>query len=61
MAGQFGYEMDLGKLSEEETELVRQQIRQYKEIRSTIHFGDLYRRAPRLRARILHGSMFLLT
>lgn len=47
MAGQFGYEMDLGKLSEEETELVRQQIRQYKEIRSTIHFGDLYRlRSP---------------
>lgn len=47
MAGQFGYEMDLGKLSEEETELVRQQIRQYKEIRSAIHFGDLYRlRSP---------------
>ena len=47
MAGQFGYEMDLGKLSEEETELVRQQIRQYKEIRSTIHFGNLYRlRSP---------------
>ena len=39
--------MDLGKLSDEETELVRQQIRQYKEIRSTIHFGDLYRlRSP---------------
>lgn len=47
MTGQFGYEMDLGKLSDEETELVRQQIRQYKEIRSTIHFGDLYRlRSP---------------
>lgn len=47
ITGQFGYEMDLGKLSEEETELVRQQIRQYKEIRSTIHFGDLYRlRSP---------------
>ncbi len=47
MTGQFGYEMDLGKLSDEETELVRQQIRRYKEIRSTIHFGDLYRlRSP---------------
>ena len=47
MTGQFGYEMDLGKLSDEEMELVRQQIRQYKEIRSTIHFGDLYRlRSP---------------
>ena len=47
MTGQFGYEMDLGKLSDEETELVQQQIRQFKKIRSTIHFGDLYRlRSP---------------
>ena len=47
MAGQFGYEMDLSKLSGEEIELVRQQIKQYKTIRNTIHFGDMYRlRSP---------------
>lgn len=47
MTGQFGYEMDLGRLSDGELALVRQQIAQYKEIRNTIHFGDMYRlRSP---------------
>ncbi len=43
MAGQFGYELDLNNLSDEEIELVKQQIIQYKEIRETIHKGDMYR------------------
>lgn len=47
MTGQFGYEMDLGKLSDEELDIVRDQIATYKQIRDTIHFGDLYRlRSP---------------
>lgn len=43
MAGNFGYELDLTKLSEEEKELVKGQVALYKEIRETIQFGELYR------------------
>ena len=43
MAGQFGYELDLNLLSDEEIEAVKQQVSQYKEIRETIHKGDMYR------------------
>ncbi len=43
MAGQFGYELDLAKLSQEEFEEVKQQIITYKEIRKTVHNGDMYR------------------
>lgn len=43
MMGQFGYELDLGKLSEQEIEEVKQQISTYKEIRETVHKGDMYR------------------
>ncbi len=43
MAGQFGYELDLTKLSDEEFEEVRGQIKQYKEICETVHKGDMYR------------------
>lgn len=43
MAGQFGYELDLATLSEEEFEEVKGQIKKYKEIREIIHKGDMYR------------------
>lgn len=43
MAGQFGYELDLNTLTYEEIKLVKEQIKQYKELRETIHKGDMYR------------------
>jgi alpha-galactosidase len=43
MAGNFGYEMDLTKLTEEEKEIVKKQVALYKEIRPLIQFGDFYR------------------
>ena len=43
MAGQFGYELDLNTLTDEEIETVKEQIIQYKEIREVIHKGDMYR------------------
>lgn len=47
MMGQFGYELDLSTLSEEDTEAVASQIKTYKQIRETIHQGDMYRlRSP---------------
>lgn len=47
MAGQFGYELDLNKLPEEEFEEVKHQVAFYKSIRETVHQGDMYRiRSP---------------
>ncbi len=43
MSGNFGYEMDLTKFSEEEKVIVKQQVAQYKKIRSLVQQGDLYR------------------
>lgn len=43
MAGNFGYELDITKLNEEEKEELKQQISLYKEIRETVQFGTLYR------------------
>lgn len=43
MAGNFGYELDLTKFSEEEKEEVKAQVAFYKEIRGIIQFGDQYR------------------
>ncbi len=43
MAGTFGYELDLNKLSPLELEEIRDQIIWYKSIRHTVQFGDLYR------------------
>lgn len=43
MTGAFGYELSLGKLSEEEKEEIREQIRQYKEFEPLISTGDYYR------------------
>ena len=43
MSGNFGYELDITKLSDEEKELIKEQVNSYKEIRETIQFGDYYR------------------
>lgn len=43
MSGNFGYELDLTKLSESEKSIVMAQNKQYKELRSLIQFGDFYR------------------
>ena len=43
MAGTFGYELDPGKLSEEEKEQMRSQIEQFHRFAPLIHNGDYYR------------------
>lgn len=43
MAGNFGYELDITKMSEEEKKEVKAQIALYKEIRELIQFGNFYR------------------
>lgn len=41
--GTFGYELDLNKLTEEEREKVREQIRFMKQYREVLQFGTFYR------------------
>lgn len=43
MSGNFGYELDLTRFSEEEKEIVKAQVAFYKEIRSLVQQGDMYR------------------
>jgi Alpha-galactosidase len=43
MSGNFGYELDLTRLSATEKKQVSEQVAFYKEIRSLIQFGDFYR------------------
>lgn len=43
MAGMLGYELDLGKLTEEEKEEIKEQIRQYKKHEALIRTGNYYR------------------
>lgn len=43
MSGNFGYELDLTKFSEEEKEIVKNQVKEYKSLREFIQFGDMYR------------------
>lgn len=43
MSANFGYELDLTKCNEAEIEEIRNQINFYKQIRSVIQFGTLYR------------------
>ncbi|TLS51206.1 alpha-galactosidase [Paenibacillus antri] len=43
MSGNFGYELDLTKFSEDEKDAVRGQVAQYKALRELIQFGDFYR------------------
>ncbi|CAN7735653.1 alpha-galactosidase [Paenibacillus sp. LjRoot153] len=47
MSGNFGYELDLTLFTEEEKAVVREQVADYKEIRSLVQKGDFYRlRSP---------------
>jgi alpha-galactosidase len=43
MSGNFGYELDLSKMSEAEKAIVREQVTEYKEIRQLVQQGDMYR------------------
>jgi alpha-galactosidase len=43
MSGNFGFEFDMPKLSEEEKQIIKRQVSEYKEVRSLIQFGDFYR------------------
>ena len=43
MMGRFGYELDLNTLTEEEKEMVREQIKTYKKWGQVIHESDMYR------------------
>ena len=43
MSGTFGYELDLSKLTDEECDEIREQIKRYKELEPMIHNGRLYR------------------
>lgn len=43
MSGNFGYELDLTKFTEEENEIVRGQVALYKELRELVQFGEQYR------------------
>lgn len=43
MGGAFGYELDVTQLSQEELETLAEQVETFKQIRSTVQFGDLYR------------------
>ncbi|MBR3806960.1 MAG: alpha-galactosidase [Lachnospiraceae bacterium] len=43
MSGNFGYELDLMKFTEEEKEEVKKQVALYKELRTFIQSGDMYR------------------
>ena len=45
MSGNFGYELDLTTLSVEEKEMIREQVEQYKDLRTFIQSGDMYRLA----------------
>lgn len=43
ISGNFGYELDLTKLTNEEKVIIKSQIEQYKKLREMIQFGDMYR------------------
>ena len=46
LAGSFGYELDMTKMSAEDKEEVKSQIAEYHKYYDLIHFGDLYRVIP---------------
>ncbi len=47
MTGNFGYELDLTKISDTDKEIMKHQVISYKERRQLIQFGDMYRiRSP---------------
>lgn len=43
LSGNFGYELDLTKFTDEEKETVKAQVALYKDVRHLVQFGDFYR------------------
>lgn len=43
MSGNFGYELDITNMNDEEKQAMKKQIEIYKEMRNLIQYGDLYR------------------
>ena len=43
MSGQFGYEMDLSALSDEDLVSAKEQVAFYKKYRNVVQYGDMYR------------------
>ncbi|WP_404408011.1 alpha-galactosidase [Jeotgalibacillus malaysiensis] len=43
MEANFGYELDVTKMTEEELSVMSNQIKAYKNMRATVQFGELYR------------------
>lgn len=43
MWGTFGYELDPRRLTEQEAEIIKDQVKKYHEYYDLIHYGDLYR------------------
>lgn len=43
MCGTFGYEIDLLSVSQQELDEMKEQIKEFKELRDTIHYGNQYR------------------
>lgn len=61
MAGSFGYEMDLGRLDEEEKEQVKGQVSLYHKYYDLVHEGDYYRlsapgKAPFMAWQLVDGA-----
>ncbi|MES0855777.1 alpha-galactosidase [Geobacillus sp. G4] len=43
MSGNFGYELDITKLTETEKQMIKQQVAFYKDVRRLVQFGTFYR------------------
>ncbi len=43
MSGNFGYELDLSKFTQEEKEIAKRQVAESKEVSELVQFGDFYR------------------
>lgn len=50
MSGNFGYELDLTRFSEEEKQAVKEQVALYKELRKLVQFGEQFRLLSPLKA-----------
>ena len=51
MCGQFGYELDVTKMTADELNEIKEQVEVYKSVREVIHNGDMYRLASPFESR----------
>lgn len=58
MAGTFGYELDVNKMSGKEKEIVKTQIQEFKKYYDLIQYGDYYRLTNPDTANAFHGWEF---